>query len=68
MTAGWVLIVAVSTLSGKFIEKIELGPFATKNQCESITVSGFDRYKLNKICVTIDHWTGKSVDAGTTPD
>ena len=33
MTGGWILIVALHTTSGKFVDKFELGPFATKQAC-----------------------------------
>lgn len=68
MISGWVLIVAISTTGGKFIEKIEFGPFASRQQCEKIQINGLQRFKLNKICVSVDHWTGKSIDPGVSPD
>lgn len=68
MTGGWILIVALHTTSGQFIQKIEFGTFPTKKDCMAIKIEGLNQWKLNKVCVSKSHWEGRSIDPGVTPD
>jgi hypothetical protein len=68
MTAGWILIIAINTTGGKFIEKIAVGPFATQQQCRAAQIDGLARFRLEKVCVTQAHFEGRSIDPGITPD
>lgn len=68
MTAGWILIIMINTTSGKFVEKIAIGPFATKQQCQAARIEGLNRFKLEKVCVTQAHFEGRSIDPGVAPD
>jgi hypothetical protein len=68
MTAGWILIIAINTTSGKFVEKIAIGPFATRQQCQAARIDGLNRFKLEKACVTQNHFEGRTIDSGVAPD
>ena len=68
MTAAWILIIAINTTSGKFVEKISIGPFATKQQCQAAQIDGLKRFKLEKVCVTQAHFEGRSIDPGVPLD
>ena len=68
MTGGWILIVALHTTSGQFIQKIGFGTFPTKKDCMAIKIEGLNQWKLNKVCVSKSHWEGRSIDPGVTPD
>jgi hypothetical protein len=68
MTAGWILIIALHTTSGQFVDKFELGPFATKKACMATKISGLNQFKKNKVCVTVAHWEGRDIDSGVAPD
>jgi hypothetical protein len=68
MTAGWILIIAINTTGGKFIEKIAVGPFANKQQCQAARVEGLNRFKLEKVCVTQAHFEGRTIDPGVPLD
>jgi hypothetical protein len=68
MTAGWILIIAINTTGGKFVEKVSIGPFATKQQCQAARVEGLNRFKLEKACVTQAHFEGRTIDPGVAPD
>jgi hypothetical protein len=68
MTAGWILIIIINTTSGKFVEKIAIGPFATKQQCQAARIDGLRRFRLEKVCVTEAHFDGRTIDPGVAPD
>ena len=68
MTAGWILIVALHTTSGKFVDKFELGPFPTKQSCQATKISGLNQFKKNKVCVTAAHFEGRTIDNGIALD
>lgn len=68
MTGGWILIIALHTTSGQFVQKIELGPFATKKSCASIKVLGLNQFKKHRVCVSQAHWEGREFDNGVAPD
>ena len=68
MTAGWILIVALHTTSGKFVDKFELGPFPTKQACMATKISGLNQFKKNKVCVSQAHWEGRDIDSVVAPD
>jgi len=68
MTGGWILIVALHTTSGKFVDKFELGPFLTKQACMATKISGLNQFKKNKVCVSQAHWEGRDIDSGVAPD
>ena len=68
MTAGWILIVALHTTSGQFVEKIEFGTFPTKKACMDMKIDGFNRWKLSKVCVSKAHWEGRTIDPGVALD
>ena len=68
MTGGWILIVALHTTSGQFVDKFELGPFVSKQACLSTKISGLNQFKKNRVCVSQAHFEGRSIDPGVTPD
>jgi hypothetical protein len=68
MTAGWILVIAISTTSGKFVEKIAIGPFASRQQCQAAQIDGLKRFRLDKVCVTADHFEGRAIDSNVAPD
>ena len=68
MTGGWILIIALSTTSGQFVQKIEFGPYATKKACMAVKIQGLNQWKLNKVCVTQSHWEGREIDPGVALD
>lgn len=68
MTAGWILIIIINTTSGKFVEKVSVGPFASRQQCQAARVEGLARFRLEKVCVTQAHFEGRTVDPGVAPD
>lgn len=68
MGSGWVLIIALHTTSGKFVDKFELGTFPTKQACMSVKISGLNQFKKYKTCVTQSHWEGRDIDSSVAPD
>jgi hypothetical protein len=68
MTGGWILIIMLHTTGGKFVDKIELGPFATKQACQAVKLSGINQFKKNRVCVSQAHFEGRDIDPGITPD
>lgn len=69
MTAtSWILVVMIYTTSGQFVEKVAVGPYSSKKQCQAARFDGLKRFKLETVCVTQAHWEGKTVDPGVTPD
>lgn len=68
MTGGWILIVALHTTSGQFVDKFELGPFASRQACLSTKIAGLNQFKKNRVCVSQAHFEGRSIDPGVTPD
>lgn len=68
MNNAWILIVALHTTSGKFVDKFELGPFPNKQACMATKISGLNQWKLNKVCVSQTHWEGRNIDPGVLPD
>lgn len=67
-TAGWILIIMINTTGGKFVEKIAVGPFASKQQCQAARIEGLNRFRLEKTCVTQAHWQGRTIDPGVALD
>jgi hypothetical protein len=68
MGSGWVLIIALHTTSGKFVDKFEIGTFPTKQACMTAKISGLNQFKKSKVCVTQDHFEGRSIDSDVSPD
>lgn len=68
MTTSWILVVMIYTTSGQFVEKVAVGPYASKKQCQAAKFDGLRRFKLETVCVTQAHWEGKTVDPGVAPD
>lgn len=68
MTTGWILVIALSTTSGKFVEKVSIGPFTTKQQCMNAKIEGLNRFKLDKVCVSSEHFNGRKIDDGVALD
>jgi hypothetical protein len=69
MTAtSWILVVMIYTTSGQFVEKVAVGPYASKKQCQAAKFDGLKRFRLETVCVTQAHWEGKTVDPGVAPD
>lgn len=68
MTAGWILIIMINTTSGKFVEKVAIGPFVNKQQCQTARIDGLKRFKLEKICVSQAHFEGRDIDPGVALD
>ena len=68
MTAGWILIIMINTTSGKFVEKVAIGPFATIKQCQAARIDGLNRFKLEKVCVSQAHFEGRTIDPGVALD
>jgi hypothetical protein len=68
MTSGWILIIMIYTTGGQFVEKVAVGPFANKQQCQAARFDGLKRFKLEKVCVTTAHFEGRTIDPGVAPD
>jgi len=68
MTSAWILIIIFNTTSGKFVDKLEIKGFVTKQQCLAAQVSGINQFKLEKVCVTRAHFEGRTIDPGVAPD
>lgn len=68
MSVEWILVIAINTTGGKFVEKIAIGTFANKQQCQAAQIEGLNRFKLEKACVTQAHFDGRTIDPGTAPD
>jgi len=68
MTAGWILIIIINTTSGKFVEKISIGPFSSKQQCQAARIDGLNRFRLEKACVSQSHFEGRTIDPGMALD
>lgn len=68
MGSGWVLIIALHTTSGQFVDKFELGIFPTKKSCMETKISGLNQFKKYKTCVSQAHFEGRAIDSGTAPD
>lgn len=68
MTAGWILIVALHTTGGKFVDKFAVGTFPTKKACMAMKIEGLNQWKLNKVCVSTAHFKGRSIDPGVALD
>lgn len=46
---------------GHYLDKVAI-PYPTVVECQRAAISKPDELGYKKVCVTIDHWTGKSVD------
>jgi hypothetical protein len=68
MTTSWILVVMIYTTSGQFVEKVAVGPYASKKQCQAAKFDGLKRFKLETVCVTQAHWEGRTIDPGVAPD
>jgi len=71
MAAGvgpWVLIIILNTTGGKFVDKLEIKGFGSKQQCQAAQINGFNQWKLEKVCVTRAHFEGRTIDPGVAPD
>jgi hypothetical protein len=69
---AWVLIIAMSSPGGDFIDKRTV-EFKTRQDCEAVRVqlSNLDTpmgIKHKGLCVTMDHWTGKKQMPGVAYD
>lgn len=64
----WVLVIMIYTTSGKFIEQVAVGPYTTKKQCQTAQFEGLKRFKIERVCVTRDHYEGRTIDPGVAPD
>jgi hypothetical protein len=62
MMNEWVLIIAMFSPGGGFIDKYAEGPIATKAECvsrqQALKTTGVQVH-LKGVCVTKDHWEGK---------
>jgi len=68
MTGSWILIVALHTASGQFVDKLSFDGFATKKACMAVKIQDPDQLKLRKVCVSKAHWEGRTIDPGVNPD
>jgi hypothetical protein len=68
MATGWVLIIMIYTTSGKYVEKIAIDNFATRQHCQAARIDGLQRFKLEKVCVSKGHFEGRTIDPGVAPD
>ena len=68
MSTSWILVVLIYTTSGQFVEKVAVGPYASKKQCQAARFDGLKRFRLETVCVTQSHFEGKTVDPGVAPD
>jgi hypothetical protein len=72
MTYSWILIVAMHSPSGDFMNKETIG-FESRKACEAVKVqlTNLDnpmRVKHKGLCVTRDHWEGKKQMPGVAYD
>jgi len=63
MTYSWILIIAMYSPAGDFIEKNTVG-FNSQKDCEAVRVqlTNLDhpmKVRHKGVCVTRDHWEGK---------
>jgi len=69
---SWVLIIALFSPEGEFVEKYAEGPMS-KTRCEQqVTelnqINTRVTYQFRSICVTRDHWLGKAPMPGVGLD
>ena len=72
MMYPWILIIAMHSPGGDFIDKQTMG-FNSKKDCEAVRVQlpNLDypmRIKHKGVCVTKDHWEGKKQMPGVAYD
>ena len=72
MTYSWILIVAMYSPAGDFMNKETIG-FDSKRACEAVKIqlTNLDtpmRVKHRGVCVTRDHWEGKKQMPGVAYD
>jgi hypothetical protein len=72
MTASWILIIAMHSPAGDFMDKQTLA-FNSRKDCEAVKaqLSNLDhpmRVKHKGLCVTRDHWEGKKQMPGVAYD
>ena len=72
MTHSWILIIAMHSPGGDFMNKETIG-FESKRACEAVKVQlpNLDnpmRVKHKGLCVTRDHWEGKKQMPGVAYD
>lgn len=67
----WVLIIAMFSPNGTFIDKYAEGPIATETECvrrQQALKSTRGQVQLKGVCVTKDHWEGKNQMTGIAYD
>jgi hypothetical protein len=72
MTHSWILIIAMHSPAGDFMNKETIG-FESKRACEAVKAQlpNLDnpmRVKHKGLCVTRDHWEGKKQMPGVAYD
>jgi hypothetical protein len=67
----WVLIIAMFSPGGDFVDKYAEGPIASRAECVSrqqALKSTSGQVQLKGVCVTKDHWEGKKQMIGMAYD
>jgi len=62
---NWMLIIALMQPgTDTYLDKVVIGPFVSESVCKSARVEGMDRFKVQRVCVTADHWEGRPSKGG----
>lgn len=62
---GWMLIIAlVQPGTGQYVDKIVVGPFPSESICKMARVEGLDKFRPQRLCVTVEHWEGRPSKGG----
>lgn len=62
---SWMLIIAlVQPGNGSYVDKVVVGPFPSESVCKMARVEGMDRYRTQRLCVTVEHWEGRPSKGG----
>lgn len=56
----WMLIIALLRPgTDNYVDKIVIGPFVSESVCKMARVEGADRFRTQRVCVTLDQWEGR---------
>jgi hypothetical protein len=62
---SWMLIIAlVQPSTGQYVDKIVVGPFPSESVCKMARVEGMDQLVPQRLCVSMNHWEGRTSKGG----
>ena len=61
---SWMLIIALMQPGGKYVDKIVVGPFPSESVCKMARIEGMDHLVPQRLCVSMDHWEGRTSKGG----